>query len=83
MAFDLESEIRKATEAYFATEGIAIPVSVRSPSASLTGWPIERPVTECWECGATLGPGRHYGPYNYCAQCRAALRREAMEARND
>ncbi len=58
---------------------VKIPASLRSPSASLAGWPAEKPATECWECSAPLGPGKFFGPYNYCPACRAAQRQEARQ----
>lgn len=56
----------------------AIPVSVRSPSVSLTGWPFEKPATECWECSAPLPVGL-FGPYQFCGGCRASQRQQARE----
>ena len=55
-----------------------IPVSLRSPSMSLMGWPIEKPATQCWECATPLRLGL-FGPYQYCDGCVAAMRREARE----
>lgn len=76
--FDFESEFKRVTAAYLAQITIDTPVSVRSPSASLTGWPVDKPVTQCWECAAPLeAPAT--GPYNYCPACRAEQRLEARQ----
>lgn len=52
-----------------------IPISLRSPSKSLEGWPFERPGA-CWECGA---PIQSTGAYQYCGGCRASMRQQARE----
>lgn len=63
-----------------SAEGFVIPASLLSPSASLTGWPREKPATACWDCGAPLQPGR-FGPYQLCAGCRNGKLQEARENR--